>query len=166
MIGIILLIPIECLAHADHGVKNEELGKWLHWIGNFHLILLHFPIALFTMTFISEICGVYFKKLIFDQAARFMLISGAALAIPTALLGLAFSYNVNYEGSSHDFFWWHRFLGIFMTLFACIVVYLRENYPKNYIYWFNLSILFLGINITAFFGGGLTFGELVFIPPF
>ncbi|MEN6624544.1 MAG: hypothetical protein ABFD50_23730, partial [Smithella sp.] len=51
-----LLIQIEAFAHEGHlesdPIKSEKLvekiniDEILSWLGNFHLILLHFPIAL------------------------------------------------------------------------------------------------------------------------
>ena len=72
--------------------------NWTQWIGSFHFILLHFPIALIIMTGISEILLAWLQRPIFDYASRFMIIAAAILAVPTAMLGLIYSYTTSYSG--------------------------------------------------------------------
>ena len=57
---------------------------WMQWIGSFHFIFLHFPIALITMTAISELLFTWFQRPIFDYTSRFMLIAAAVFSVPTA----------------------------------------------------------------------------------
>ena len=37
---------IHLLAHEGHAGQSAGLKAWMQWIGNFHIIFLHFPIAL------------------------------------------------------------------------------------------------------------------------
>lgn len=139
--------------------------SWMQWIGSFHFIFLHFPLALIAMTVISELLFSWYKLPIFDYSSRFMLISGAIFAVPTALLGLIYSYTATYTGLLADFVWWHMLAGITTAVFAIIVAFLRECYGISKLYYSCLFLLFLLINIPGFLGGGMTFGPYHMHPP-
>lgn len=138
---------------------------WMQWIGGFHFIFLHFPIALIIMTAISELLFAWDSKPIFDYASRFMLIAAAILAIPTAIFGLIYSYTASYEGLLADFVWWHMWFGIITAVFAVIVVFIRERKGLSKLYYTCLFLLFLLVNITGMLGGGMTFGPYHMLPP-
>lgn len=156
----------EARQESSHSTQDqptvEQFGgrpkNWTQWIGSFHFIFLHFPIALIAMTAISELLYAWYNKPIFDYAALFMLISAAILAIPTAILGLTYSYTAIYTGVLADFVWWHMWTGILTAVFAIIVAFLRAQYGITNFYYICLIFLFLLVNITGFLGGGMTFG--------
>jgi len=143
------------LAHAGH-----ELGKisheWIEWIGGIHLIILHFPIALINMLVIAEILFLYYKKPIFEFSSRFMLLSSAILSPPTAILGYIYSYSAPYTGLTETFLFWHMWFGIATA--TCVVFLPFINSRSKTYYLISLILLFILINITGFFGGGVTFG--------
>jgi uncharacterized membrane protein len=138
---------------------------WMEWIGGFHFIFLHFPLALIAMTAVSELLYAWYLLPIFDYSSRFMLISASILAVPTALFGLIYSYTATYSGLLADFLWWHMWVGIITAVFAIIVTILRERYGATKSYYTCLIFLFLLINITGYLGGGLTFGPYIIYPP-
>lgn len=163
---------MQILAHGNsehvsgHGVIGYE--KWIQWIGNFHPILLHFPIALIVMTVIAELLALKSKSTIFSQAARFMISMAAITAIPTAILGLAYGYGANYEDALQSIFWWHRFFGIGTAILAVFVAVLKELNIREKVamktYGFFLGILFLFVTITGYLGGEMTFGLFHLVP--
>lgn len=150
---------------------NDELDQegrpatWLQWIGSFHLILLHFPIALINMLAVSEILLAWFRRPIFEGASRFLLIAAAIVAPPTALLGLIFSYSAPYYGLEATFLVWHMWLGISTALLAVAIAVMREVMGINKLYYACLALLVLMVNATSFFGGGVTFGPFQMLPP-
>lgn len=139
--------------------------SWLQWIGSFHFIFLHFPIALIAMTVISELLFAWYSNPIFDYSSRFMLIAAAILAVPTALLGLTYSYTATYHGILADFVWWHMWFGFATAIFAIFVAFIRERLGVSKLYYTCLVLLFLLVNITGFLGGGMTFGPYHMHPP-
>ncbi len=149
--------------------KQSDTGgrplTWWQWVGTFHLIFLHFPIALINMVIISELLFALFKKTMFEISSRFMLIAAAIVATPTALLGLVYSYSATYHGIMETFLWWHMWFGISTAIFAIAVTLIREYFGVNWLYYSCLALLFLMINITGFFGGGMTFGPYHMHPP-
>lgn len=137
--------------------------SWLHGIGRFHFLFLHFPIALIVMTAVAELLWLWFKNPLFAHAARFMILSAALFALPTAFLGFAFSYGQHYEGLPLDLFLWHRYFGCFTTGLALIAAILRERYVRQQAaslisYYVCLFFLFISVSLTGAFGGSLTFG--------
>lgn len=154
-------------SEPQSAVKNSG-GRplsWTQWIGSFHFIFLHFPIALIAMTGISELLFAWCQRSIFDYASRFMIIAAAVLAIPTAVLGLIYSYTSSYSGLLADFIWWHMWAGISTTIFAIFVVFLRERWGISKLYYACLFLLFLLVNVTGYLGGGMTFGPYHMYPP-
>lgn len=139
--------------------------SWLQWIGSFHFIFLHFPIALIAMTAVSELLFAWYSNPIFDYSSRFMLIAAAILAFPTALLGLTYSYTASYNGLLADFVWWHMWFGFATAILAIFVAFIRERWGISELYYTCLVLLFLLVNITGFLGGGMTFGPYHMHPP-
>lgn len=177
LICIFLLFYGNVLGHEAHQeakatvsekqIESENATKIIQWVGNFHPIIMHFPIALIVMTAISELLFFWYRTSLFDQASRFMIIAAAITAIPTALTGLAYGYDVQYEDIMATYFWWHRFLGIFIMLLAIITATLRElSSQKKAAYYLCLFVLFISVNVTGFLGGSLTFGIGHLWPPF
>jgi uncharacterized membrane protein len=139
---------------------------WTQWVGSFHLILLHFPIALINMLGISELLLVWLNRPIFDFSSRFLSVSSSVISPPTALLGLVYSYSASYEGLMEIFLWWHMWLGLLTAIFAVIVVLIREGgVGIGKLYYGCLFLLFSLVNIAGFFGGGMTFGPYHMSPP-
>ncbi len=57
-----LSLTFALVAHEDHQ-SHENVGPktWAEWVGTFHLIILHFPIALINMVAISELLFAMYK---------------------------------------------------------------------------------------------------------
>lgn len=145
-----------------------DYEKWIKWIGNFHPIALHFPIALIIMTVIAELLGMKSRSPIFIQAARFMIIAAAITALPTALLGLAYGYEVSYDETLSLIFWWHRFLGLSTAILAFVTVCFKELQLRKKIgvtaYAISLSLLAILVTATGYLGGEMTFGLFHLFP--
>lgn len=150
---------------TEESVQEGRPTTWTQWIGSFHLILLHFPIALVNMLAISECLFAWYRRPIFGFSSKFLLISAAIVAPPTALLGLIYSYSASYSGLTETFLLWHMWLGIGTAVFTIFLAFMREQIKLNKFYYSCLAMLVLMINITGFFGGGMTFGPLHMLPP-
>lgn len=157
--------PEKHIAQLEHPAEpapvftsTTDAEKILHWLGNFHPILLHFPIALILMTVVAEILFNWYKNPLFDHAARFMIIAAAISAIPTALFGLAWGYNSHYVGDFQTIFFWHRALGLSTAVLAVLTATLRSKQQGRGAYYICLTLLFILVSLAAFLGGELTFG--------
>jgi len=175
MLLIFLGVSLFIVAHEGHhdilmlsagaadGKAAEAVPGWLPAIGRFHLLFLHFPIALTVMTVAAELLWIWFANPLFTHAARFMLLAAAAFALPTALLGWALGSGQNFEGMQLDLYVWHRYFG-FMTAGLAIIAALlrercvREKNASTFGYYLCLFLLFLSVSLTGAFGGSLAFG--------
>jgi len=149
----------------NHGAAGHDTGyeKFIKWIGNFHPIANHFPIALIIMTGFSEFFAKRSSLPIFDHSSRFMMIAAAVTATPAALFGLAYGYEASYTGTLIDVFWWHRFFGISTAILAVITVLLKELYIRKKIekkgyYYTSLIVTLLFVTTAGYLGGEMTFG--------
>ncbi len=161
----ISLLLFSAMLYGHEGHEHMESLEWLKWTGAFHLLFLHFPIALITMTAIAELLSLWRHSPQLDAAARFMLLSAAVLSIPTVLLGLLYRYTATYNGLLEELIDWHMGFGIATALFALLVLFIREYYGMTKAYGFSLFILFLLVSITGFIGGYVTFGPEDMLPP-
>jgi uncharacterized membrane protein len=144
------------------GDKPQSFAQWL---GGFHFIILHFPIALINMTAFAEVLYSRYKKPIYDYSATFMIVTAAILALPTAIFGNIYSTTGVYEGLLADFLQWHMIFGISTAILAIFVAYLKIQKEQSRLYYASLLLLFLIVNITGMLGGGMTFGPYHMLPP-
>lgn len=153
------------LSHEGHHqakisemVLSEKTVSWIQWIGGYHLILLHFPIALINMVAVAEILWVRGRKPIFEFASRFMLTAAAIIILPTAILGFVYSFSSVYSGIMKTYLLWHMWLGIATALLAIATAYIREFKGALNLYYMSLFLLIIMLNTTALLGGWMTFG--------
>lgn len=142
------LVPI-FFAHEEMGGPPES---WYQWVGSWHLVLLHFPIALITMAVVAEGLRFCLKR---EFPARFLLLSAAILSPITALLGWVYSHSFTYEGLMDTYLHWHMWLGITTAVLSIWIVCIRERSP---LYYLLLSALFMLVCLVGYFGGAMTFG--------
>lgn len=163
LIAVFLCLVGVLYAHDGHLEGQPE--SWLQWFGSFHFMMLHFPIALITMTAVSDGFFLWNKNPIYDDASRFMLIAAALLATPTAILGLMYSYTGIYEGLLAEFLWWHMWFGFATAVIVILVALLRIRYGATKLYYSILIFLLFLVTITSYLGGGMVFGPYHMVPP-
>lgn len=147
-------------------IETDTVTEYIRWIGNYHTVLLHFPIALLIMTGIAELLFSYTKKVLYANAARFMCLSAAILVVPTVLLGLAMNYSAEYPGKLVNYMWWHQTLGIVTLILVIATAYIREYMPSRPTLYYNFLVLsILLVLITSYFGGSVTFEPTLLLPP-
>ena len=132
--------------------------SWSQSIGSWHLILLHFPLALINMLVISELLFIWNKKSIFESSSYFLLVSAAITALPTALLGLVYSYSASYGGWMETLLYTHMSMGIATAILAIVALFVRNRSGLSRNYYICLVLMFLTVNAAGFFGGKMTFG--------
>jgi uncharacterized membrane protein len=91
-------------------MEMTSAERLLRWLGKFHLLLLHFPIALVLAAGVGEVWSVWRRNLIPSEVVRFCLWLGALAAIPTVGLGWLFAAAGNGVGSP-QLLMAHRWLG-------------------------------------------------------
>ena len=149
-------------SHEGHEVTSTTGQRSLaELFGMLHLVFLHFPIALIVMTALAEFLFAWDKRPFFNDAAKFMLISAAALSVPTVIFGLIFRFSATYTGYIEELMDLHMGFGIATCFLAIGTAFLRERFGANALYYSALFILFWIVNATAFIGGEVSFGPVI-----
>lgn len=151
------------MPHEENVLEKNPIEKAIMWLGNLHLVFLHFPIALIIMTVVAELLFFIYGADLFNQASRFMIVAAAITVIPTVLFGFAYAYGVSYEGESFIFFSLHEFFGLLTGALTLLTAALKEEYVETrrgskQIYYGCLFFAFITVNLAGIFGGILTFG--------
>lgn len=143
--------------------------RTVRFLGKFHPLVAHFPIALLVTAALAEILCFRYRSHQLTGAVRFCTVFGAAGALGSAALGWI---NANYHSSS-DLLETHRWIGAGAALWAIPVALLcewgaRRAHRSGEELWRGASrfafrcALFLGvtlIGVAAHMGGALVYGE-------
>ncbi len=146
-------------AEAPTAVLSESAGtvpaelsvvnRFLLWLGKFHLLLLHFPIALVIAAGFAEILSSCQRKAIPSESVRLCLWLAALAAIPTAGLGWLFAAGGNGAGSP-QLLTAHRWLGTAAAAWLVITAIAAERDSRRGLRSnFVRLLLMLGIVMTA-----------------
>jgi uncharacterized membrane protein len=163
---LILMTLIVFSLEGHDGHEDTPGSLFIKWLGNFHPVILHFPIALILMTGFTEVMAYWTDNPVYKHASRFMILAAAFFAVPTALFGLAYSYGAEYSAFLIKYFWWHRTLGLLTVIFVIAAAYFREYRGVDRLYYVFLILACISVIMTGFFGGSLTFGPYSLYPAF
>ncbi len=156
----------------DHAVDHgQEAGfKLLPFLGRFHILIIHFPIALLTVAGFFESIAIVRKQTSFDTIIRAMVALGALSSVVAVVLGLMNAIEAEYAGKLVSIFWWHRALGIASMVVAIITWILVEKRakmePGSAFMPARVSILCSAalVGVAAHFGGSLVYGWTYLFP--
>jgi uncharacterized membrane protein/mono/diheme cytochrome c family protein len=154
---------------SEPGVSEQmeiaSADRILRWLGKFHLLLLHFPIALVLAAGVGELWSVWHRNSIPSESVRFCLWLGALAALPTAVLGWLYAAAGNGVGSP-QLLTAHRWLGTTAALWLVITAVCAECDSRRGFRSKSVRLLLLsGIlmtALTAHLGGLLDRGEEFF----
>jgi hypothetical protein len=136
-------------------------AHFLHWLGKFHLLLLHFPIALVVAAGLGELQAMWQRVSGTSECVRYCLWLAASAAIPTAVLGWLFAAAGNGAGSP-DALTAHRWLGtaaaVGVTIAAVCVERDARRGTRSHLVRLLLLAAVLMVGLTAHVGGLLTHG--------
>jgi uncharacterized membrane protein/mono/diheme cytochrome c family protein len=147
-------------------VELGPVDRIIRGLGKFHLLLLHFPIALVLVAGLAEFLSVWKRNSIPSESVRFCIWLGALAAIPTAALGWLHAAAGNGAGSP-QLLMAHRWLGttaaVCLIITAiCVELDTRRGARSRFV----RLLLICGVLITALvahLGGRLAYGEEFFI---
>lgn len=110
---------------ADEPAPPSAAGRTLRWLGKFHLLALHFPIALVIAAALAEAMSGWRRSAVPSDIARFCLGLAAFAAVPTAVFGWLHAAAGNGIGSP-QLLTAHRWLGtstaVWLVLTAAVAV--------------------------------------------
>ncbi|PKP13610.1 hypothetical protein CVT91_06520 [Candidatus Atribacteria bacterium HGW-Atribacteria-1] len=131
-----------------------------------HAMIIHFPIALLVVGFISELIAVFIKNEFFKNAAFYLLLLGALGAIIAYISGSYAGEGIEegpllipmelHEDAALITLW----LSIFTALFSVVVYYFKAQNAK--IKWLGIllyTLLVISVARTGYLGGQLVFSH-------
>lgn len=144
------------------GTGNEA---WIHWAGQYHVIFVHFPIALIILAGVSELLFSWKKDPNYDFVTRFLLIASAILVIPTVLSGLSLEESGSVPEAMNEIIEWHEIFGLTTLILIFLTLFIRYWNGRSSLYFWSLAVLILSVIITSHLGGLVAFGEMNLFPP-
>jgi len=159
----ILLGPAQVMAHEGEA-GAPFLDHLINWLGQFHVMIVHFPIALILAAALAEALGMMTKRAFFLDAARFIVVIAALSAIPTVLLGAAAEHGAEFKGTYAEIIETHEGLGITTMIITIIAAALSELARRKnnglllMLYRVALIAAMAAVAATGHFGGELVHG--------
>ncbi len=165
-LGILGLVGLALFAPPD-GQTRSELAQFL---GDFHPLAVHLPIALLLLVPVLEIAGRSPGRRALRASAGFVLGLAALCAIGTPYLGWLLAWSGGYEGGLVT---QHMWGGIAVAVAALLCWTLRgrvtgtralaegqgSRYPLPATYVGSLAVTVLAVVFTGYRGGQLAHGE-------
>lgn len=150
-----------CSAVEVHFDKEAEMIDLTH----IHPMIVHFPIALLILGFLSEVVGLISKKEFFDDAAFLLLITGALGAVAAVLSGSYAAGGLEEAGTLKQAVEIHQGaaeLAMWLALVAAafrIVLAFTKKYTGflRYVAVFLFLITVLAVARAGYYGGELVF---------
>ena len=152
----------------DH--DHAEHGSGLAFVGRFHVIVIHFPIALLLTAGFFEILGAVRRKAGTDVLVRPLSGLGALSAVLAVSLGFIHAIGADYSGTLAWVFRVHQGLGVLTAILAVIAWVLVERRVRNRtpgrIMAARVLVLLaaVSVGVTGHFGGSLVFGWEFLMP--
>jgi len=151
LLPALLLICLTLIFAPDGNIKND----WFRFLGGFHPLIVHFPIALVLFIPVLEIAG-FFKADLNTRPVVDILIKVALLAsIAAPLLGWSLAWG---DGFSGDMVTAHMWAGVLVPL-SCGVMLLAHKSNQMFMYFIMMVVSVLLVSWTGFLGGQLAHGK-------
>jgi len=129
--------------------------------GRFHVMVVHFPIALIVVALLGELLAMVTRAKALDAAVRFCVFVGALAAAASAGLGWLLAEYGRYQGEDVTY---HRWLGVATAALALVtailaVRWIRKAPEGRWAFRFSLLLTALTVGVTGHFGGILVYGR-------
>jgi uncharacterized membrane protein len=138
--------------------------RTVRWIGRFHPISTHFPVALMFVAVVAEGFAWWTARVVWLVTVRFLVVCAALGALTAAGLGWINAAFSSYTGQLAPVLRWHRWLGTFTScwIVVCATLALRRgcNERSDARRTFRGALLFgaLLVGISGFLGSALIYG--------
>ncbi|HWG43231.1 MAG TPA: DUF2231 domain-containing protein [Gemmataceae bacterium] len=147
---------------APSSPAPQPKKHFLDWLGNFHVIVIHFPIALLLAAAVGELWYACRSVRQPASAVSFCVLLGAISAVVSAALGWLHAANGAGAGSP-SILTWHRWFGTTTAAGSVILLVLSAIDIRRGVrsWWFRLLLLLAAVlvGVTGYFGGDLVYGE-------
>ena len=111
------------VAAANGAEPRARMPSWkraLRWVGRFHPVSTHFPVALMLVAVLAEGLAWRTGRASWHQTVRFLVVLAALSALATAGLGWINASFTSYVGQSAAILGWHRWLGTGTGVWAVV----------------------------------------------
>jgi uncharacterized membrane protein len=157
-LGFVVLAPILIVATlaAFLPPDGNERAEWVQFIGRFHPLLVHFPIALFLLVPILEIVGRSARYANLRLSVHFILALATLGAATAAILGWCLGRSGGYSGRLIT---QHMWGGILLSI-ICWVCWLLRTQLRELSVTYPIALA-LGVGLvawTGYRGGQLSLG--------
>lgn len=137
--------------------KMSFLERTLLWLGAFHPMIIHFPIAFFPAALFTAVVGR--RRPAFSAPVQFLVVAGGIVAPIAALLGW---FNAGFDLVDHDkLLLVHRWLGTAMGaggLALAVWAWKRPWEDRGAGMILALTLMTVAIAVQGWFGGALVYG--------
>ena len=147
--------------------QRPHLPLWkraLRWLGNFHPVSTHFPVALMFVAAFAEGLAWWTRREAWLGTVRFLVILAALGAVAAASLGWVNAYFQSYTGKLAPVLQWHRWLGTGTALWCvlCAVLVIahqcEEGSPQRQRFRGALLLGAALVGISGYLGSLLIYG--------
>ena len=128
------------------------------FLGRFHPLIVHLPIGFLFMAGLLQLFSIKNKKLDLNPAISFTLLWGTIASTAAVVIGWLLSLQGGYDV---DTLFWHKWLGVFVTIlsfFGWLLKTKKLKFQKKLFSYTLISIILL-ISVSGHLGGSLTHGE-------
>ena len=117
------------LTPAERRARMGFLERTSDWLGRWHTLVVHFPIALLLVALLLEVWAMVKRKEVVASATRVLIAFGALGAVAAAGLGwLAMGFDVTQDDFIHRS---HRIVGTAIPLLALATWWARERFAAG-----------------------------------
>jgi uncharacterized membrane protein len=161
--------PFKAFEPKSAAAETSEIAlpfwkRAIRWVGRFHPVSTHFPVALMFVAVLAEGFAWRTKREFWLQTVRFLVIIGALGAVVAAGLGWVNASFASYVGSSAAILKWHRWLGTFTAVWTTVCAGLvvisecREGSAERRRFRGALLLGAAMVGISGFLGSALIYG--------
>jgi mono/diheme cytochrome c family protein len=152
----ILLLFVLLLLSPPGGARSSD---WAQFIGGFHLLTIHFPIALILLVPLLEICGRSRRLRHLHPSVGPILALASVSSIASAILGWILARSSGFTG---PLVVQHMWGGFFVSVFCWLCWMFRGRFAGqrfDVAYFSGLVVTVLLVSFTGYRGGQLSHGE-------
>jgi uncharacterized membrane protein len=150
---------------ADEDEAQGEAGEQglADWLGEQHVAIIHFPIALTIAAALAEVIALITRKPAFAHAARFCIVIAALGAIAAFISGVL-EFPKHAGEPDHDVLVTHRLLGLItapLIVIAAVVSEIGHIGRNKRVLWAYRLVLLAAVVLVSFagyYGGRFVFG--------
>lgn len=156
LITLLILISISLIVQIDEFLP-EKIIVVLKYFGNFHPVIVHFPIVLNVLIFLITFCGERKEKYFKIEIEEVLIYLTTYFTLLTIFIGWLNSFENDFSDSNLNT---HRYLGLCLGIFSyTLCVFYKSLFSSKLISKLTVSILILLTTLTGYYGGILTHGE-------